>query len=262
MPPSVFLLRGLQQLGRVDQSKVKLAEKMKLITCLTLSILLMAHSAFASETSIKAAMENKFPYQKLISVNKTPYFGLYEVVFEDQLFYTDDKMSYLFSGSVIDLKTMTNLTEARERQLYTVKFDTMPLNLAMKRVNGNGKRRVAVFTDPSCSYCMKLEKEMIELNNATIYIFPLALLPGSDKQARAIWCAPNRLKAWEDHMLKGMTPARTAKCDTNALTEFAALAKNLRVYVTPTMIFEDGFTQAGWMERELIDQQLTESSPK
>lgn len=235
---------------------------MKLITCLILPFLLMAPAAQASEASIKAAMENKFPYQKLISVSKTPYLGLYEVVFEDQLFYTDEKMSYMFSGSVIDMKTMANLTEARERQLYTVKFDTMPLNLAMKRVTGNGKRRVAVFTDPNCTYCMKLEKEMADLNNATIYIFPLALLPGSIEKARAIWCSPDRLKAWEDYMLKGMMTKSRAKCDSSALTQIAALAKNLRIYVTPTMIFEDGFTQAGWMERELIDQQLSDSSPK
>lgn len=235
---------------------------MKFFAYLLLPILLMAQAAQAGEASIRAAMENKFPYQKLISVSKTPYFGLYEVAFEDQLFYTDEKMNYFFSGSIIDLKTMKNLTEARERELYTVKFDTMPLNLAIKRVKGNGKRRVAVFTDPNCTYCMKLEKEMVELNDVTVYIFPLALLPGSEEKNRAIWCAPGRLKAWEDQMLKGTLSTSRNRCDTVALTQIAALAKSLQVFVTPTMIFEDGFIQAGWMERELIEQQLTDSAPK
>lgn len=234
---------------------------MKLISYLLLPFLFLAHTAQANEATIKASMEKKFPYQKLLSVNKTSYFGLYEVVFEDQLFYTDEKMSYLFSGSIIDMKTMENLTEAREQQLYTIKFDTLPLNLAIKNVKGNGKQRMVVFSDPNCSYCMKLENEMFGLNNVTIYIFPLALLPGSEERLKAIWCAPNRLTAWEDRMLKGSMPARTSVCDTSALHKIAALAKELKVYVTPTMIFEDGFTKPGWMERELIEQQLLESSP-
>lgn len=234
---------------------------MKLIPCLLLSLFFMAPAAQANEATIKASMGKKFPYQKLISVTKTAYLGLYEVAFEDQLFYTDEKMSYLFSGSIIDMRTMKNLTEAREQQLYTIKFDTLPLNLAMKNVKGNGKQRIVVFSDPNCSYCMKLEKEMVELNNVTIYIFPLALLPGSEERLQAIWCAPNRLVAWEDRMLKGTMPAHTSACNTSALPKIAALAKELKIYVTPTMIFEDGFTKPGWMERELIEQQLLESSP-
>lgn len=235
---------------------------MKLITQLLLLLCCLNQAAWANEASIKTEMEKKFPYQKLLSVNKTPYFGLYEVIFEDQMFYTDEKMGYLFSGSILDMKTMANLTEARERQLYTIKFDTLPLKLAMKNVKGNGKRRMAVFTDPHCTYCMKLEREMSSLDNVTIFIFPLALLPGAEDTLKAIWCSQDRLKEWENHMLAGSMPAKTAHCDTSALAQIAAQAKDMRVYLTPTMIFEDGFTKPGWMERDLIEQQLVESSPK
>lgn len=227
-----------------------------------LSAFFVAHAAQANEASIKASMEKKFPYQKVISVTKTPYWGLYEVAFEDQLLYTDEQMSYLFSGSVIDMKSMANLTETRERQLYAVKLDNLPLNLAIRNVKGNGKRKLAVFTDPNCTYCMKLEREMTSLNDVTIYIFPLALLPGSEEKARQIWCAPDRLEAWQNQMLTGIMPASQSRCSTSALNKFAALAKKLRVNVTPTLIFEDGFTKPGWMEHELIEQQLTESSQK
>lgn len=235
---------------------------MKPFTYLMLLALFFANLACADEASIRAGMSKKFPYQKLLSVTKTPYFGLYEVVFDDQLFYTDDKMNYLFSGNVIDLKTMVNYTEAREKQLYTVKFDTLPLHLAMKKVSGDGKRRMLVFTDPNCTYCKKLENEMLNLSNATVYIFPLSILPGSEELTRSIWCSPSRLKAWEDHMLLGIAPTATATCNTSALYEISALAKKLQVYVTPTMIFEDGYTKAGWMELSLLEQQLSDSSPK
>ncbi len=235
---------------------------MKSFAYLLLSVLFLANTACADEAGIKSEMAKKFPYQKIISVSKTPYLDLYEVVFEDQLVYTDEKMSYLFSGNVIDLKTMKNLTEARERQIYTVKFDTLPLHLALKKVLGNGTRRVAVFTDPNCPYCKKLEKEMVNLSNATVYLFPIAILPGSEEKARAIWCSTDRLKAWEDHMLSGVAPVAAVPCDTSVLKEFSKLAKSLRVYVTPTLIFEDGFSKAGWMELNLLEQQLSDSSAK
>lgn len=234
---------------------------MKAITRFLLLGFCLAQAAWADEASVKEAMSKKFPYQKLISVTKTPYFGLYEVVFEDQLFYTDDKMRYLFSGSVIDLKTMANLTEAREKQLYPIKFDSMPLQLAIKRVIGKGTRRVAVFSDPNCGYCKKLEHEMQGLTDVTIYYFPVTLLPGSEEMAQAIWCAPSRLQAWEDHMLQGVTPA-AASCNTQALREIGALARKMNIYVTPTLVFEDGYTKAGWMETEPLEQQLAESSRK
>ncbi len=37
--------------------------------------------------------------------------------------------------------------------LTAIKFDQLPLNLAFRMVKGNGKRKVAYFTDPNCPYC-------------------------------------------------------------------------------------------------------------
>lgn len=235
---------------------------MKLFSYLALLALFITNAALASEASIRAAMQKRFPYQNLISVSKTPYFGLYEVVFEDQLVYTDEKLNYLFSGNVIDMRTMQNLTEAREKQLYAVNLDTLPLDLAIKFVKGKGKRKLVVFTDPNCSYCKSLENEMINLTNATVYIFPISILNGSEEKNRAVWCSPDRLKAWEDMMLRGVAPTSEKKCDTAALTEFSMLAKKRRISTTPTLIFEDGFLKPGWMPLDLLEKQLAASGQK
>ena len=221
-------------------------------------VLLFANSAFAGEAAIRTEMAKKFPYSKLISVSKTPYFGLYEVAFDDRLVYTDEKMTYLFSGNIIDMHTMKNLTEAREKQLYAIDFDTLPLDLAIKK--GNGKRRLAVFTDPNCQYCKKLEKEMVNLTNATVYIFVLPILPGSEEKAKAIWCSPDRLKAWEDHMLMGVEPQSAKACDTTALNKISMHAEKLKINVTPTLIFEDGVIKPGTLTLELREEHLTEAS--
>ena len=234
---------------------------MKPIVCLILLVLFTANPAFADEAAIKAEMSKKFPYSKLISVSKTPYLGLYEVAFDDQLVYTDEKMTYLFSGNIIDLRTFQNLTEAREKLLYAINFDTLPFELALKKVKGNGKRRLAVFTDPNCKYCKKLEKEMVNLTDVTVYLFVISILPGSEEKAQSIWCSPDRLKAWEDNMLREVDPLPNTACDTAALTKISQLAKRLRVNVTPTLVFEDGVIKPGTMTLDKLDQHLTEANP-
>lgn len=227
---------------------------------LALLALLFANPAFAGKASIRAEMEKKFPYSKIISINKTPYSGLYEVAFDDRLIYVDEKMDYLFSGNIIDMHTMRNLTEAREKQLYAIEFDTLPLEHAIKHVKGNGKRRLALFTDPNCQYCKKLEKEMVGLTNTTVYIFVLPILPGSEEKAKAIWCSPDRLKTWEDWMLDGVEPQSGKACDTTALTKISMHAKKLRINVTPTLIFEDGVIKPGTLTLDLLEEHLTEAS--
>ena len=233
---------------------------MKPITYLMLIVLFLANSAFAGKANIRAEMEKKFPYSKIISISKTQYFGLYEVAFDDRLVYTDEKMNYLFSGNIFDLHTMKNLTEAREKQLYAIDFDTLPFDLAIKNVKGNGKRRLAVFTDPNCPYCKKLEKEMANLTNATVYIFVFPILPGSEEKAKGIWCSSDRLQTWEDQMLRGMEPKSEQECDTTALTNITMRAKKLGINVTPTLIFEDGVIKPGTLTLELIEEHLKASS--
>ena len=236
-----------------------LIRPMKALGYLVLAIQIFAGSAFAGEAAIRAEMAKKFPYSKLISVRKTPYSGLYEVAFDDRLVYTDEKMNYLFSGNVIDLHTMKNLTEAREKQLYAINFGSLPFDLAIKKVKGNGSRKLAVFTDPNCQYCKKLEKEMVNLNDATVYLFLLVILPGSEEKAKAVWCSPDRLKAWEDHMLNGVEPQSGVACDTSALGRIALEAEKLKINVTPTLVFSDGVIKPGTLTLELLEEKLAES---
>jgi thiol:disulfide interchange protein DsbC len=233
---------------------------MKRYNFLVLLVLFAANSAIAGEAKIRTEMAKKFPYSKIISISKTPYSGLYEVAFDDRLVYTDEKMNFLFSGNIFDLHTMKNLTEAREKQLYAIEFNNLPFDLAIENVKGNGKRRLAVFTDPNCTYCKKLEMEMVNLTDATVYIFVFPILPGSEEKAMAIWCSSDRLKTWEDQMLLGIEPKADKECDTTAFTNITNRAKKLGISVTPTLIFEDGVIKSGTMKLELLEEYLTEAS--
>ena len=118
-----------------------------------LLLCLLSGVAIADEASLRKALQPHFPGDKVESLKKTPYFGLYEVVVGGGLFYTDEKASYFFSGHVIDPKTGQSLTDGRLQQIKEtrrISIDSLPLELAIKAVRGNGKRRVVVFSDPNC----------------------------------------------------------------------------------------------------------------
>ncbi len=216
-------------------------------------------ASYGGEETIKLQMAKKFPYSKVISVSKTPYLGLYEVAFDDRLVYTDDEMKYLFSGNILDLRTLHNLTEDREKQLYAIDFDKLPFEFAIKNVIGNGSRKLAIFSDPNCKYCKKLEKELAGLTDATVYIFLFPILPGSEVKARNVWCSSDRLRSWDDQMLRDIEPLSPKQCDTTALSRIASHANKIRISVTPTLIFEDGVIRPGILTLDLLEERFKEA---
>jgi hypothetical protein len=94
----------------------------------------LAAAANADEASVKRAVEGRFGGIKPSSVTKTPYAGLYEIVLGDTIFYTDEKVSFVFRGDIIDAHSQQNLTEERQRKLSTISFGDLPLELAIKQV--------------------------------------------------------------------------------------------------------------------------------
>lgn len=227
------------------------------------ALLLLAclSSAYAAENEIRQSLQSKFPnIGKLEHVVKTPYAGLYEVVIGDQLLYTDAQGLYLFDGSVIEVSNRTDLTEQRRRQLFAIEFDKLPLDLAVKKVKGNGKRKMAYFTDPNCGYCKKLEKELSKVSDVTLYLFLYPIFQGSDEIVRNVRCAKDPVKAWDDLMLNGVTPpGASCKLPTEKVK---ALGKKLRVTGTPNLIFADGVQAPGYLPAEELEKRLSEAAKK
>jgi hypothetical protein len=86
-----------------------------------------------TENIIKRTLEGRLGGVKIEAVTKTPYLGLYEVRVDNEILYTDEKMSYIFSGNIIDAKSMQNLTEKRLRELSGIKWENLPLDAAVKQ---------------------------------------------------------------------------------------------------------------------------------
>ncbi len=218
-------------------------------------------AAHAGEKDIRQSLQSKFPgIGKLEHIVVTPYAGLYEIVIDDQLLYTDAKGLYLFDGTVIEIKTRRNISEERRQVLFAIDFDKLPLELAMKKVKGNGKRRLAQFTDPNCSFCRRLEKEFTKVSDVTIYSFLFPIFPGSDEIVRNVLCSKDPVKAWDDWMLNAIAPVK-ATCDTPQTDQVKALAQKLRVSGTPKIIFASGQQSPGFLPAEELEKNLNQPKP-
>lgn len=230
----------------------------KLLPLLLLCLFNMAHAA---EAEIRQSLQSKFPnIGKIEHIVKTSYSGLYEVVIGDQLLYTDEQGLYLFDGNIVDIKTRTNLTEKRSQVLFAIDFDKLPLELAVKKVKGNGKRKMAYFTDPNCGYCKKLEKELSKVTDVTLYVFLYPIFQGSDEVVRNVHCAKNPVKAWDDLMLNGVAPA-SANCKAPT-DKVVALGKKMRINGTPNLIFGNGVQIPGYLSADDLEAKLNASVAK
>ncbi|QWE08790.1 DsbC family protein [Polynucleobacter ibericus] len=193
------------------------------------------------EQQIKTEIQKKLGANaKVKSVSPAPVSGLYEVLVGNDVFYTDASGKYLIQGEIIELATGKNITEQRQADLNRIKWsDLIPAN-AIKNVRGNGSRQLAVFSDPNCGYCKRLEKSLQQLDNVTIYTYLIPILSADSAQkSKQIWCSADQNKAYMDWMISGITPSGKGECST-PLDKNMAFAKTYGVTGTPTLFFTDG----------------------
>lgn len=210
---------------------------------------------------LKKVLEQKFPGAEVRGVVKSPYFGLYEVMFDDRTVYTDAKAKYLLVGAVYDTESKTNLTDERQRKQNRLNVAALPLDLAIKKVKGNGERKLVVFSDPDCPFCAQLENTLKNIDNTTVYtfLFPIDQLhPDAARKSRMIWCAPDRVKAWDAHYDSGALPDNPGECE-NPVAKTQTLGASLKINATPTLIFADGSMVPGALPAERLEGELAKA---
>lgn len=203
--------------------------------------LLIPAAAAANEAAVKQAMQKKYPGVQVESVARTPMAGIYEVYANGDILYVDENVNYLITGGrMIDAGRKTDLTSERLRVLSVVKFDQLPLELAFRKVQGNGARKLAYFTDPNCPYCKQIEPVLAKLENVTIYIFLYPVL-GQDsyEKSKAVWCSKDRAGVWNELMLNGNPPKMAGTCDT-PIEKILAFGRRKGITGTPTLFLPDG----------------------
>lgn len=208
-----------------------------------------------------AVIESLMPGTTVRAVNKTPIEGIFEIVNEDgNIFYSDASGRIGLFGNLVDLTTRRSITTERLGEVRRVDFGSLPLELAIKRVHGNGARQLAVFSDPDCPYCQQLERTLVSLRDVTIYLFPFPveeLHPGATKRAEQIWCSADRAQAWEAWLLRSESPPPAPACET-PIREIQALAGKLMISATPGLVFASGRNVPGAIGDEEIERYLSE----
>jgi thiol:disulfide interchange protein DsbC len=235
---------------------------MKFTSLALAATLMFASAAHANEAAIRKALAAQFPGANIASVQQTPYSGLFEVYLNGDLIYVDAKAQYLFVGDVVDLKTRTSLTQQRLAKLQAVKWETLPLQNALKTVKGRGERKLVVFSDVDCPYCRKFEAELAKVDNITVYTFlyPIAgLHPKAVQTSKQIWCAPDRNKAWDEYITRGTVPANDGKC-ANPVDDTIRLGNQLKVNGTPTLVFANGVRVPGMVPAAQLERLLAENA--
>ncbi|MEN9435985.1 MAG: hypothetical protein RIR09_640 [Pseudomonadota bacterium] len=229
---------------------------------LPLALTLICTGVLADEAAIRKNISERVPQLKSINeVKKSPVAGIYEVRINDtEIYYSDENGNYLLLGQLIDTKTRRNLTEERVDKLTAVAFKDLPFKDAFTIVRGNGKRKLAVFEDPNCGYCKRFERDLQKVDNITVYMFlyPILSQDSADK-SKAIWCAKDPAKSWQDWMVREQAPA-AASCDASALARNVELGRKHKITGTPTLIFTNGNRVPGAIDDKQLEKLLSESN--
>jgi len=216
-----------------------------------------------SNEEIKEILKKlRAPDAEIVKVQDSPLRGLWEISIINKgrpgLFYVDFSKTFVVSGSIVEVKSGKNKTAERLTRLQEsrrVDFSKIPLDQALVMGDPVAPRKVAIFTDPDCPYCVKLHKEMEQVlqqrKDIVFYILLYPIYKDSYWKAKSIIC--NRsLKMLEDAFAKKTIPK--ADCNTNEVDSNIQLAQGFGITGTPALVLPDGRVHPGWMPaKQLMD---------
>jgi thiol:disulfide interchange protein DsbC len=218
----------------------------------------------AGDTDTRALLERLqalYPSTRFGPVSPTVWPGVFEVGMGANLAYVDASGRYFLFGHLYDMQAQRDITAERQEALARIDFASLPLADAIREVRGKGSRVLAIFSDPDCPHCRRLEADLRGLEDITVHTFlmPLASLhPGARAEAVAVWCARDRLAAWKALMLRD-TPPPAADCP-HPVDRNIALGERLGIKGTPTLVAGNGRVLAGAASRDQVEVWLSRSS--
>jgi len=238
----------------------------RIFSLLTLAILVFSTGCQADshqdsakvEQTIRTNISRLSPHFKVDAIKPlTAIPGLYEIQSGHNVFYTDATGEHLISGHIFRTKDHKDLTAARLEDINRVDWNKLPLKDAIVSGDPNGTP-VAIFTDPECPYCKRLEYELPKVKGIKVYtfLFPLVQIhPHARAKAEAIWCSKDRHKTLTDIMVNGvpLTQIKSSVC-TTPIDANLKLAAAMGITGTPTLIAHDGRKHAGAMPANQLMQ--------
>ena len=226
-------------------------------------------------------LRSLYPATHFKSVSTTPWPGVFEVAMGANLAYVDAAGRHFLFGHLYDMREQRDLTAERRQVLSRIDVKDLPLSDAITEVRGNGSRFLAVFSDPDCPYCKRLEVDLQDLTDVTIHTFvmPLASLhPQAREKAVKVWCATGsdasmaaRVGAWHVLMRSGASGSAGAwerkaskddiECD-HPIDRNVELGQSLGIHGTPTLVAGDGRMLQGASGLQQVEVWLDAHSSK
>lgn len=219
---------------------------------------MLSADARAGEDEVRAAIKSLVPAAKVEQIAKAPMPGWYTAVVDGSDVYVSADGKYLMSGALWEVGGQQNLTEAARAERRREVLAALPADHKIRFAAGEEKHAVTVFTAIDCGYCRKLHEEMKAYNEAGISIeyvlFPRGGLQSpSYDQSVAVWCAADRQQALT---LAKRGEQLEAKVCANPIADNLALAQQLGLTSTPTIVAADGSVMLGFVPPEELRKRL------
>jgi thiol:disulfide interchange protein DsbC len=234
--------------------------KKKVIATVFLGLALCSPLGAAERSGPAEKIKNLLPPNvRVESFSYKDNLNMYEVVVSGGVFYVSQDFRYLFIGNVIDTLAGKNLTEEKMNAIRKVDFGALDKKAAIKI--GEGRRSIAVFTDPDCPHCQKLHAELKKLKDVTVYLYfyPLeSLHPVAKAKATAMWCNKKDTAFLDAVMAGGSMPAREAVTCASPIDANIKAAKKLGINSTPAIITDNNRIIKGYVPAEKIMASLQE----
>jgi thiol:disulfide interchange protein DsbC len=203
------------------------------------------------EQALLQRLKTLYPDTTFSSVGRTPLPGIFEVAMGDKVAYVGEDGRYFLFGHLFDLQHSRDLTAARQAGAgpaaavmarvepgmpavppQRIDVAELPLRDAIVQANGTGARKLYVFFDPHCPQCKRLDADLPQLADTTVYTFLVPLQGWESREAAQ--------RQWVVNM-----PERAL--ETQVIDQNLRLARRLGIRSTPTMIRADGQVVEGAM---------------
>ncbi len=245
--------------------------RMTLLILPLLAIASYSNSVFASsEAGIdKQLFIKKFESlgMPVIDVVPSPIEGLVEVKTEGGVLFASPDAKHLIAGTLYELSedgSYVDVMAKRQAPINAEKIAQFQDSMIEYKAD-NEKYVVTVFTDITCTYCVKLHQKMSEYNAKGITVrylaFPRQGPTGqvADSMAK-IWCAEDPASAMHNAKVKRSLPTVAEGKDLvqckQTITEHFKLGNQLGVRGTPAIFLASGDMIGGFLEPDQLEQRL------
>ncbi len=210
------------------------------------------------------AVNARLPEFRIGSVGRTPFPGVFEVVFGGQIIYVNADASAVIEGSMIDLQTGTDLTDARLGLLHADMINDIDEKDMLVYDSGKpSQRSLTVFTDISCGYCRRLHSELDTLLEGGVKVryllFPRAGLESqAHRDLESVWCAADPQEAMT--IAKAGGPINPVSC-SNPIESHVALAEQIGLRGTPLIYLDNGLRVPGYRPAPALVELINSAEP-